>query len=118
VEVLVAAPAYLPPLPAAVEVAAYRIVVEAVTDVVRHSGADRCAISVTPESALVLTVTDDGHGLRRSADSGHGLAIMRERAEELGGEVLASNVGSGVRVEARLPLGVVNHGARRERARS
>jgi signal transduction histidine kinase len=119
VEVLVAAPAYLPPLPAAVEVAAYRIVVEAVTNVVRHSGADRCAISVTlSESALVLTVTDDGHGLRRSADSGNGLAIMRERAEELGGEVLASNVGSGVRVEARLPLGVVNHGARRERARS
>jgi signal transduction histidine kinase len=51
-------------------------------------------------------VTDDGRGLAGTADRGNGLAIMRERAEELGGNVVASSPGSGVRVQARLPIGV------------
>jgi signal transduction histidine kinase len=119
VEVLVDAPAELPPLPAAIEVAAYRIVVEAVTNVVRHSGARRCTVSVTLSgSTLLITVTDDGRGLPASADRGNGLAIMRERAEELGGEVLASSPGAGARVEARLPVGVTTRSADGERARS
>ena len=92
-------------LPAAVEVAAYRIVVEAVTNAVRHSSARHCDVSLalTP-AGLAVTVTDDGTGLRTPGDSGNGLAIMRERAEELGGAATVSNVPPGVIVEARLPV--------------
>ena len=91
-------------LPAAVEVAAYRIVVEAVTNAVRHAGARRCDVSLacTPAS-LAVTVSDDGSGLRPAGHHGHGLAIMRERAEELGGTVTVTGTGPGVTVEARLP---------------
>ena len=72
----------LPALPAAVEVAAYRIVVEAVTNTVRHASARRCDVSLvfTP-AGLAVTVTDDGTGLATAGDHGNGLAIMRERAD-------------------------------------
>ena len=92
-------------LPAAVEVAAYRIVVEAVTNTVRHASARRCevALAVTP-TGLAVTVTDDGTGLRTPGDHGNGLAIMRERAEELGGAVTVTNTSPGVVVAARLPV--------------
>ena len=94
----------LPALPAAVEVAAYRIVVEAVTNVVRHARAHSCQVSMalTP-AALTVTVTDDGTGLPAGDGRGHGLAIMRERAEELGGTVTVRNGPPGVIVQARLP---------------
>lgn len=94
----------LPALPAAVEVAAYRIVVEAVTNTVRHARARHCQVSLDHAgSALALTVTDDGAGLRTPASHGHGLAIMRERAEELGGSVTVTGAAPGVTVEAWLP---------------
>ncbi len=81
-------PGGLPPLPAAVEVAAYRIVVEAVTNAVRHASARHCDVSLARTPAgLAVTVSDDGSGLRLAGHHGHGLAIMRERAEELGGTV-------------------------------
>ena len=92
------------PLPAAVEVAAYRIVIEAVTNAVRHSrppGPARCA--VTPTRA-----PDRGHGRRRGVGRGPvqgvGLGSIRERAEELGGTYTLSSAGSGTVVSVRLPL--------------
>jgi signal transduction histidine kinase len=89
-------PGDLPVLPAAVEVAAYRIVVEAVTNAVRHAGARHCHISLacTP-AGLAVTVSDDGSGLRPAGHHGHGLAIMRERAEELGGTVTVTDTAPG-----------------------
>jgi signal transduction histidine kinase len=100
----VLAPEDLPALPAAVEVAAYRIVVEAVTNTVRHARARYCRVSMSyRDDALAITVTDDGTGLRATGSHGHGLAIMRERAEELGGTATVKNGSPGVTVQARLP---------------
>ncbi len=94
----------LPTLPAAVEVAAYRIVVEAVTNTVRHAHAQHCQVSIDHrEAALAIAISDDGTGLLASGSHGHGLDIMRERAEELGGTVTVRDGSPGVRVEARLP---------------
>ena len=94
----------LPALPAAVEVAAYRIVVEAVTNTVRHASARHCQVSIDhSEAALAIAITDDGAGLRPPDHHGHGLAIMRERAEELGGTVTVTDASPGVTVRARLP---------------
>ncbi len=97
-------PGDLPVLPAAVEVAAYRIVVEAVTNAIRHAGARHCDVSLacTP-AGLAVTVSDDGSGLRPAGHHGHGLAIMRERAEELGGTVTVTGTAPGVTVQAQLP---------------
>lgn len=92
-------------LPAATEVAAYRIVSEALTNVVRHAAATRAAVEVrTTSGELVVAVTDDGRGIASDAAAGVGLVSMRERARELGGtcEVLAHPAG-GTRVAARLP---------------
>ena len=94
----------LPALPAAVEVAAYRIVVEAVTNTVRHARARRCRVSIACiPGGLAIEVSDDGAGLVASGLPGHGLAIMRERAEELGGTVTVRDGSPGVTVQARLP---------------
>ena len=94
----------LPALPAAVEVAAYRIVVEAITNTVRHARARRCRVSIACIPAgLAIEVADDGTGLVASGLPGHGLAIMRERAEELGGTVTVRDGSPGVTVQARLP---------------
>ncbi len=102
----VLAPENMPALPAAVEVAAYRIVVEAVTNTVRHAHAQCCRVTMTyRDDALAITVADDGTGLRAAGSHGHGLAIMRERAEELGGTVTVANSSTGVTVQARLPAG-------------
>ena len=109
--VAVEAPESLPPLPAAVEVAAYHIAREAVTNAARHARAGSCrvclAIEDSPERPeLVLEVSDDGVGLPAERHAGVGLSSMRERAEELGGEFsVESPSKEGVRVLARLPLG-------------
>lgn len=95
----------LPALPAAVEVAAYRIVVEAVTNIVRHARARHCHVTLAlAATALAVTITDDGIGLATCGHYGNGLAIMRERAEELGGTVTVSDASPGVTVQARLPV--------------
>jgi signal transduction histidine kinase len=105
--VAVHAPESLPPLPAAVEVAAYRIALEALTNAVRHAGANRVEVhlsySRTPACGLLLEVTDDGPG-DGSWIAGVGLGSMRERIAELGGTVSAGPAGGGGRVSARLPL--------------
>ncbi|WP_433783087.1 sensor histidine kinase [Actinomycetospora sp. CA-101289] len=100
--------AALPPLSAAVEVTAYRIVVEAVTNAVRHAGATRVDVHVGGDDApdrpvLDLAVTDDG-APSTSWTSGVGLASMRERVAELGGVLAAGPEPGGGRVSARLPL--------------
>jgi signal transduction histidine kinase len=95
----------LPVLPAAVEVAAYRIVQEGLTNVVRHAGARNCCVRLGAEpGALTVEVTDDGAGLAPAATPGVGLSSMRERAAETGGscEITAGPDG-GTRVLARLP---------------
>lgn len=93
-------------LPAAVEVAAYRVVTEAVTNTVRHAGASRCDVTLRAQDVLVVEVTDDGIGLpTHHQNGGIGLATMRERAEELGGTLTAGRLpGGGTRVRAELPL--------------
>ena len=107
-----AAPEPLPPLSAAIEVAAYRIVLEGVTNVVRHAQAGDCRIRlVTVEDqqspGLVIIVTDNGVGLPTNLRSGVGLTSMRERAEELGGTCEVSpNQGGGTRLVATLPFSV------------
>jgi signal transduction histidine kinase len=92
-------------LPAAVEVAAYRIALEAMTNVARHAGAGRCLVRLSLNGSLELEVTDDGHGLGRGAAANVGLGSMRERARELGGACLVeSRPEGGTRVLATLPL--------------
>lgn len=80
-------PEKLPPLPAAVEVAAYRIVQEAVNNVIRHSHAENCQIFVGVNGALTLSIRDDGVGLPAEIKHGVGLNSIRERVEELGGSL-------------------------------
>lgn len=104
------APAVLPDLPAAVEVAAYRIAAEALTNVVRHSGASRCDVTLEVLDdgrgrVLALDVVDDGHGLPSRLEPGVGLRSMRERAAEVAGVCEVTSIQSGgARVSARLPL--------------
>lgn len=97
----------LEPLPAAVEVAAYRIVVEAVTNVQRHSGADSATVRLTRTADEVhIEVADAGSGLPSDRRAGVGLASMRERAEELGGTFrVGPGPDRGTVVRVRLPLG-------------
>ena len=103
-----ATPDPLPPLPAAVEVAAYRIALEAVNNVLRHARADTCAVELLVEDALLtLTVTDDGVGLSAGSGRGIGLRSMQERAEEVGGTLAVENQAHrGARVTARLPIAI------------
>ncbi|HLF74362.1 MAG TPA: GAF domain-containing sensor histidine kinase [Anaerolineales bacterium] len=96
----------LPPLPAAVEVAAYRIVLEAFTNLVRHAEASQCTIRIKlDDGSLWLEVSDNGKGLSAKTHSGIGLTSMHERAAELGGECVVEEIPSGgTRVRARLPF--------------
>jgi signal transduction histidine kinase len=97
---------HLPALPAAVEVAAYRIVQEALANVTHHAHAHRCSICLEcSQETLRIEVTDDGTGLPAGHHAGVGLLSMRERAEELGGTCEISQApGGGMRVRACLAL--------------
>lgn len=105
---ITADPEPLPKLSAAVDVAAYRIALEAMTNVVRHAQAENCGVNVTlvedGRSHLQIAVVDDGIGLPRDLHSGVGLRSMRERAEELGGSLAVVAEKKGARVTAVLPL--------------
>ncbi|MFI7634977.1 sensor histidine kinase [Nonomuraea sp. NPDC049400] len=93
-------------LPAAVEVAVYRIVQEALTNVRRHAQATTARIVLQRErSVLRVLIADDGKGLPEEHRAGVGLGSMRERAAELGGIcVVNGESGAGTRVEVMLPL--------------
>lgn len=99
-------PQALPLLPAAVEVAAYRIAMEAMTNAVRHSGARSCSLTLGVNGGLELEVVDDGVGLGSgSSGKGVGITSMQERASELGGALTIANVrGGGTLVHVMLPL--------------
>lgn len=104
-DIRVVAPTDLGPLPAATEVAAFRIVTEAVTNAVHHAKATTCTIEVREVEGLELEICDDGRGITSGRRTGVGLGSMQARAEELGGLVrIESSPGSGTRVTARLPL--------------
>ncbi|MFN8441624.1 MAG: histidine kinase [Caldilineaceae bacterium] len=117
-QIEVQAPDPLPNLPAAVEVAAYRIVQEAMTNVVRHAQAQRCVVHIAycgeetasslpskPAATLKVEICDDGIGLSAQRRAGVGTSSMRERAEELGGTLLiAPQPTGGTRVAASLPI--------------
>jgi signal transduction histidine kinase len=116
----------LPDVPAAVEVALYRIISEAVTNVVRRSGAASCRVAIlVRDAAIVAEVSDDGGGFSAAETGGphsdgrlpgdgavrcagpaggYGLISMRERAEELGGSLAIRSNSSGTTITATLPL--------------
>lgn len=93
-------------LPVAVQDAVYFIAAEALTNAARHAGATHVAIAVSGRAgdAAELRVTDDGAGIATDAMPGVGLRSMRERAEELGGELEVITGPSGTTIHARLPL--------------
>jgi signal transduction histidine kinase len=99
------APERPPPLPAAVEVAAYRIAQEAFTNVVQHAHARQCVVRLAVAAGrLDLTIRDDGRGLPEQRRAGVGLHSMRERAAELGGTcAVEAGVDAGTRVSVCLP---------------
>ncbi|HEY8472814.1 MAG TPA: sensor histidine kinase [Natronosporangium sp.] len=96
-------------LPTAVDRAAYRILQESITNVIRHAGPARVTITIgRHERGLELRVVDDGRGPRGSAGgAGRGIVGMRERCQLLGGELTAGpGPDGGFQVWARLPLPV------------
>jgi signal transduction histidine kinase len=97
------------PVPAGVDLAAYRIIQEALTNVVKHARTTASRVLVTyDDDAVRLEITDDGDGAAAGAvavGAGHGIAGMRERASLFGGDLHAGPLpGRGFRVAARLPL--------------
>ena len=98
-----------PPLPAAVHLAAYRIIQESLTNVARHAGRARITVRVTYDDAAVhVEIDDDGKapsGEGSAIGTGSGITGMRERATALGGDLSAGfRHGGGFRVSARLPV--------------
>ena len=86
------------------EVAAYRMAVEALTNAARHSGGRHCCLELSIGQLLRLVITDDGHGLASPRGEGNGIATMRERARELGVQLtIEAADGAGGRVTAELP---------------
>ena len=94
-------------LPAGVDLTAYRLVQEGLTNVVKHAQATRAEVLVNyGESYLEVTVTDNGSGVGNGDGSGHGLVGIRERVSVYGGELDAGpQPGGGYRLRAKLPLG-------------
>jgi signal transduction histidine kinase len=98
-------PEALSTLPAAVEVAAYRIVQEAINNVIRHAQAQKCKISITSGDELHIQIADDGRGLPADLRFGVGLNAIRERTEELGGQFTIGSVAPhGTQLDVSLPL--------------
>ncbi len=107
VRIAFTAPEQLPPLSAAIEVAAFRIIEEALTNVARHARAHQCQISMelAERRDLLITITDDGKGLPDHYQAGVGIRSMRERAEELEGTfAIQTRPTGGTQVHVCLPL--------------
>jgi signal transduction histidine kinase len=97
----------LPDLPAAVEVAAFRIAQESLTNAVRHANAEQIQVrlALQHDEALRIEVLDDGTGFDPADNAGVGMQAMRERVEELGGDISIGRAPSGgTSVLAILPL--------------
>lgn len=94
------------PLPGEIDLAAYRIVQESVTNVVRHSGARTCRVRIEyRETSVAVTVSDEGHGVLGSGGTGFGLVGMRERVSLVHGTFRAGpRFGGGFLVSATLPV--------------
>jgi signal transduction histidine kinase len=111
-------PEELSHLPAAVEVACYRIAQEALANVVRHARASHCSIRIRLDEeaeALSVEVEDDGRGIRDDDSAGVGMLSMRERTEELGGWCTVQPLlGGGTLVRALLPFRGAEGVSRRE----
>lgn len=91
---------------AATEVAAYRIALEAMTNAVRHSGARHCKVRLWRDADMHVEIADDGRGVAEDAPIGTGMSSMRERAEELNGELsIHPAMPKGTRVTASFPMG-------------
>jgi signal transduction histidine kinase len=109
----------IPRLGAAVEMTILRITQEALLNIARHSGADRVLLSLKcEENTMLLVIEDNGVGIqvleKTYASDGHGLMIMRERAEAVGGTLkILSPTGKGTRIEASLPLSTTGKMSRR-----
>ena len=101
-------PETLPLLPAAVEVAVYRIAQEALTNVARHAQAQHCLLRLSiDDDALYLDIDDDGKGIPAGHRIGVGLHAMHERASELGGNcAIMRGASEGTLIQVRLPLAV------------
>ena len=106
VKVIIDAPESLPGLSSSVEVAAYRIAAEALTNVVRHSDAKLASVQlITNDGTLEMIITDDGSSTAPWSP-GLGLASIKSRASEIGGDCEAGPTAVGGRVVATLPLQV------------
>ena len=94
------------PVPTAIGVAAYRILQEALTNVIKHAGPAHASVLIRyTDDDVTLEVRDDGHGPTGATNGGHGLVGMRERAAVHGGELVAGPAANGgFVVTARLPL--------------
>jgi signal transduction histidine kinase len=101
-----------------VEVACYRIVQEALANVVRHARASHCSVRIRLDEeagALIVEVEDDGRGIREDDRAGVGMISMRERTEELGGRcVVKPLAGGGTLLRAVLPFQTAADDPRRE----
>ncbi|MBC8504653.1 MAG: GAF domain-containing sensor histidine kinase [Anaerolineales bacterium] len=105
VQLSLIAPDTMPPLPAAVEVASYLICQEAINNVLKHSGASNCKLTLHLNDVLEIEIQDDGQGIPSEHSTGVGLHSMRQRAEELGGTFnIEFSPECGTQVIVRLPL--------------
>lgn len=106
----VIAPDPMPPLPAATEVAVYRIASEAIHNVVKHADATACVVTIGVEAGtLALRISDDGRNVSVNHSGGIGIQSMQERAAELGGTFsIQAGENGGTRVEVHLPLEVTS----------
>lgn len=103
-KIVVDTPESLPALPAAVEVATYRIVQEALTNVTRHAKAQRCTVSLSINGTMSIAIQDDGIGIPTPHHAGVGLKSIYERVDELGGSCqIESYPGMGTQIRVSLP---------------